>query len=198
MRSNRLKYKIGDRIHNWVIKDHAQINKWKQSCVLVECDCGNVATRVLNQLIRQKAISCIKCVYCAMPKTKVGEIYGELRVVQTRPGLQRTKNTFVQCSCGSDPFWVRFSSMASGNTKSCGCLHKKAVSEIKRHKVKQKVRKKTIVRTTTGQLKMREMMVDGLNTGCRQDRVLCSRYRTCGDQLFQFDCPGFSRFKRLY
>lgn len=59
-----------------------------------------------------------------------GQKFGMLTVTK-RAGSIRNKSTwYCNCDCGTTDFVAISSDLKSGNTKSCGCLHKSVVSKI--------------------------------------------------------------------
>ena len=64
-----------------------------------------------------------------MPKLNLlGETYGQLTVIAEAPNIKDRTAWVCQCSCGNK-ITVITKSLRSGNTQSCGCLHKKSVSK---------------------------------------------------------------------
>lgn len=57
----------------------------------------------------------------------IGERYGSLLVVSSAPNKNRKTYWNCICDCGNECV-VATHELRSGDTKSCGCLHKKANS----------------------------------------------------------------------
>jgi hypothetical protein len=59
-----------------------------------------------------------------------GHRFERLVVVGRMPNLKGVSQTIwhVRCDCGEEKFAVAYSSLISGRTKSCGCLHREVVS----------------------------------------------------------------------
>lgn len=60
---------------------------------------------------------------------KRGDIYGRYKVI----GIYQERDAYpqyahVQCKCGSAPRFVRLNVLRSGQSQSCGCLHKERVT----------------------------------------------------------------------
>ena len=93
-----------------------------------QCDCGKTVFVTVNSLTYRNTTSC-GCVQTerfphSTGKNIAGQRFGKL--VALRPTEER-KNGFVMweclCDCGNT-ILVRSSSLKSGHTQSCGCLHK--------------------------------------------------------------------------
>lgn len=64
-----------------------------------------------------------------MPQLNLlGEKYGQLTVVQEAPKINGRTAWVCKCDCGKE-VTVITKSLRNGNTKSCGCLHKKTISK---------------------------------------------------------------------
>lgn len=66
-----------------------------------------------------------------MPRKKfdhTGLQYGELIVLKEVPSKNNNPNWLCQCSCGNTTI-SNSSNLKSGNTTSCGCVHKKAITK---------------------------------------------------------------------
>lgn len=59
-----------------------------------------------------------------------GQRFERLVVVGRMPNLNGVSQTVwhVRCDCGEEKFAVLYSSLISGRTKSCGCLHREVLS----------------------------------------------------------------------
>lgn len=57
--------------------------------------------------------------------------FERLVVVGRMPNLKGVSQTIwhVRCDCGKEKFAVLYSSLMSGRTKSCGCLHREVLSQ---------------------------------------------------------------------
>lgn len=67
-------------------------------------------------------------------KVKPGEVYGRLTVLDSQVYIQRRCGISVlklqcQCTCGNKTL-VLPGALVSGNTKSCGCLHREVASKM--------------------------------------------------------------------
>lgn len=54
---------------------------------------------------------------------EIGKVYGRLTVLAHEPNQSNRNVWLCRCSCGNEKC-VKGSAVVSGNTKSCGCLHK--------------------------------------------------------------------------
>lgn len=96
-----------------------------------ECDCGNSKELRLSVVSggHQKSCGCLskKTRFNGAPLIE-GEKYNELTAVKmVGKSGHNTKWSFL-CFCGQ-PFIATASNVARGNTKSCGCLKKRVLSE---------------------------------------------------------------------
>lgn len=104
----------------------------RKRMVLAECECGNVREYLLGQMKLGDVKSC-GCIVKDKFYDVVGKKYGLLTVVEELMRVKRQRMVLVQCDC-SNRTMVSLSNLESGNTKSCGCLAKKIVSELsKKH-----------------------------------------------------------------
>ena len=62
---------------------------------------------------------------------EIGQVFGRLTVVASEQPRGRQETWRCRCICGGEAV-VRESSLRSGNTKSCGCLHRE--TQIAFHK----------------------------------------------------------------
>ena len=67
---------------------------------------------------------------------RTGRIYGRLTVVEYSHTKTRKSYWRCQCSCG-ETVTVRGEALASGNTRSCGCLHRETVSDMRSLKLEE-------------------------------------------------------------
>jgi len=85
-----------------------------------QCECGNIAEVSACALQSGNAKSC----GCTKTCDITGQVFGRLTALE--PTKKRNNNFVVwrcQCECGNIAE-VSASRLRSGNTKSCGCLHK--------------------------------------------------------------------------
>lgn len=100
--------------------------------VVAKCDCGTVKT-VHLQNIKRGAVNSCGCVFREYLETaavdSIGKRYGRL-VVESDAGA-RGGNRYVvaRCDCGETKT-VKLSSVSSGKTKSCGCLHRETAAKL--------------------------------------------------------------------
>jgi len=89
-----------------------------------KCECGSATEASSNDLLsgHKKSCGCIK----RRPKAQdlTGQVFGKLRVMK-RVGTNKNRKPLWQCKCECGKKTVVCTSdLKSGNTKSCGCLHK--------------------------------------------------------------------------
>ena len=126
---------IGDRYNRWEIISEVFYQKGSKH-VIAKCDCGTIKTKRLGSLTSPSKpdISCGCLRNEAMEKLRdfppVGTEFSRLTVVGE--GYRKDKRSYirVQCSCNSEPFDVRVDQLKDGNTTSCGCAQRDAVSSI--------------------------------------------------------------------
>lgn len=141
-------FEIGCQVRNRTVTDVRIIERpdCKHAELLLKCNkCG--ATKWTDALAVDK-LSTDCCPNCQKgnadrlskfkrfyPDYEIGTKVGELTVLEnavraacTRNGKPRNERVVkVQCSCGSEPYWVLFSNLHSGKTTRCNtCAKKKA------------------------------------------------------------------------
>lgn len=89
---------------------------------LCQCDCGKTAIYASNVLKRGKAISC----GCKKIRDLTGQRFGKLIALEYAYSKNKNRYWKCQCDCGAITY-VTTSSLVTGNTKSCGCLHSETV-----------------------------------------------------------------------
>nr|DAH18426.1 MAG TPA: restriction enzyme [Caudoviricetes sp.] len=108
---------VGERFGNLVITSVERENhKNIYHCI---CDCGNTVTVYGSSIYGTKSCGCI------MRTDRSGERYGSLVIDKMLYNFNSTGTTFVSCTCdcGKSGYVTRLSSLRSGNTRSCGCVH---------------------------------------------------------------------------
>lgn len=106
----------------------------KEKVIDVDCDCGR-PTRTVNfsrfKTGKIKSCGCNKT--GSIPARFVdhtGEVYNRLEVVANFTDEKvKEFSVLVKCSCGSEPFVTRYSSIKSGYIKSCGCLKEEMIGK---------------------------------------------------------------------
>lgn len=95
------------------------------------CDCGNEGNISGYTLRKGNSQSCGKC----LRNNIIGKTYGLLTIISINQEKTNNKNLYVncRCSCGNISI-VQYSSLKSGSTKSCGCLHE-SFGEYKINKI---------------------------------------------------------------
>lgn len=89
------------------------------------CDCGVTSTKLTMALTRGKAKSCGRCIprICDL----ANRVFGRLTVL-SYAGRERKKTLWnCDCACGNAVV-IRSTNLLSGNTQSCGCLARDALS----------------------------------------------------------------------
>jgi len=91
------------------------------------CECGNYIYASANNLIRKTTASC----GCIRREDLSGQRFGNLYVLRlgSRSGTGKGSFWICRCNCGKD-CEVHAHKLKSGHTRSCGCLHNEAVSDL--------------------------------------------------------------------
>ena len=105
---------------------------YRDSFWLCKCICGNEVVASAHSLNKKETLSCgcyhKKRVSKISKKDEIGNIYGYLEVIGEAPSVNGRAYWLCECRCG-EKVVVSARSLRSGNTKSCGCLHKEHVYE---------------------------------------------------------------------
>ena len=95
---------------------------------LCECDCGDITCVSARHLSTGRTRSCGCLRKEAGGKNLTGQRFG--RLIAVKPTDKRAKGSIVwelKCDCGNTTY-VDTGNLCSGNTRSCGCLHKEVVN----------------------------------------------------------------------
>ncbi|WP_035780470.1 zinc-ribbon domain-containing protein [Butyrivibrio sp. LB2008] len=104
---------------------HITPNGSKQRIIRVKCSCGNIYTTRLSDA--KKKQQCRNCSFKEKRADISGKRFGKLVVVSMAddyisPSGHRLAQCVCKCDCGKETI-VPMSSLVTGSTKSCGCLH---------------------------------------------------------------------------
>jgi hypothetical protein len=106
--------------------------KYRDSFWLCQCDCGNKVVTTAHTLNKCDALSCgcyhKQRVSETSLKNEIGNKYGYLTVTSTAPHINGRAYWMCKCECGNTTV-VSGEALRSGNTQSCGCYQRQAVSE---------------------------------------------------------------------
>lgn len=121
---------IGQKFsHLTVIElDEEKTKEKKKSYWICECDCEN-HTRMSVLASNLKRGNSTKCKYCRA-ENLIGRTFGRLTVIHRYIDEQDHVQWECQCECGNSLI-IRGDSLKSGHTKSCGCLQKEKVGQLK-------------------------------------------------------------------
>ena len=124
--------KLVFKIHPWELLKKSSIR------VKVRCPiCGSIRTIRFNSFINSKSPICASCLYKGRTSDNIGKVYGNLTVIEKTN--KRVNSQIIWkclCNCGNT-CEVSTGNLQSGNTKSCGCLQKKVISELGKRTNKQ-------------------------------------------------------------
>lgn len=123
-------------------EDHVSQNGQHRSAWWVQCDCGSEPFTIVGNYLTSKngskSCGCIrKGMFngkTAIRKDLTGMVFGRLVVLKQvkdiiTKGGKHYPAWLCRCDCGNECV-VSGASLKSGNTKSCGCLHKEEVSNM--------------------------------------------------------------------
>lgn len=124
---------IGMKINKWLILDY--INKNNNHYFLCQCDCGTKKEVNCYNIINEKSKDCgcgrKQTVSTILSRNIIGEKFGRLTVIDKIGTNKFGKTLFrCKCDCGNDCVAI-YSSLISGHTISCGCIHSKMNAKIK-------------------------------------------------------------------
>lgn len=122
----------GKKFGNWTVLKLDHIKKYKSTQKkywLCKCECGNKKSVEQGSLTRGISKSC----GCLPKKTTLiditGQRFGRLTVVKRAE--TKNKNTRWECICDcGNKIIVQYGSLASGSTRSCGCLRKDSPNRL--------------------------------------------------------------------
>ena len=123
----------GTIIRNFTVMDYIKtVNKCK--IYTFKCICGKIIEAKAKYIKNGDKKSC-----GCLPKTSwreniKGQKFGRLSVLEIDKNIRHTSRWICLCDCGNKKS-VLTSSLQSGKTKSCGCLHKEIVKNL--HKIEK-------------------------------------------------------------
>lgn len=91
------------------------------------CNCGNVIILGTHSLTHVKSLSCTRCKQTDIAGQKFG------RLIAIKPLdeiMNKCTKWLCKCECGKE-YIVLCTDLLNGNTKSCGCLHKDVMYNLK-------------------------------------------------------------------
>ncbi len=92
------------------------------------CECGNIVETTSNSLMRGDITSC----GCGHIKDLTGQRFGRLTVISLsdkKLEYSRSAVWLCRCDCGNEII-TSSTCLKSGDTLSCGCLHREIMSEV--------------------------------------------------------------------
>ena len=134
------------------------------------CDCGSEVYLGISSLSQQESCGCSRRV-----GDRVGETYGKLTIAEMLYNYKH-QETYCRCDCecGSHDNIIRWNSLITGNTTSCGCNHSPSL-------IGQRFGMLVVTKETTGVSNQRtwECVCDCGNVVYRTSHEL-KRFYSCG------------------
>lgn len=124
---------IGKKYGRWTVLSREKNNKKGNVCWLCRCDCGNkrIIPGIRLRSGLSKSCGCLQREKASQSSLKniVGHRFGKLVVLERDSEPRNSKRVFWRCvcDCGNETV-VSGTNLRTGNTKSCGCLHKEKTS----------------------------------------------------------------------
>lgn len=119
----------GERFGNLTVINFDHVNKYRESCWLCECDCGNRVVVSRSKLITGNTSSCGCRKHGPKREDITGQRFGRLTVAGfDHTDQHRNSYWLCECDCGNKTVVTR-GGLTSGNTTSCGCYNRERVSE---------------------------------------------------------------------
>ena len=124
---------IGNKYTRWTVIQEStnHTNKNSNKHFLCRCDCGEVRTVSKSNLTSGGSRSCGCLKTDLIKKDLSGMVFGKLTVIN-EVGINK-HNTFLwncRCECGNEAVYSS-NSLGVGDAKSCGCLKKEDLSNMK-------------------------------------------------------------------
>ena len=123
---------VGMKFSRWTVIAEAGRSKDRMILYLCKCDCG-IEKIVKSKVLRSGESRSCGCynkeqVRKALATVKINDRYGRLTVIRySRSNGKRASLWLCKCDCGKE-LEVTTNHLTTGNTKSCGCLHKEMIS----------------------------------------------------------------------
>lgn len=132
---------IDMRFGKLIAVEYKGVDKYRNALWKCQCDCGNEIVVKGTLLTTGKVVSCGLCdnkynfddpQKVEVSSSLVGKRFGRLLVLEEKTEIEKDTETGEEikkdivrcrCDCGNE-INVSRASLLSGNTKSCGCLHK--------------------------------------------------------------------------
>ena len=132
---------IDMRFGKLIAVEYKGVDKYRNALWKCQCDCGNEIVVKGTLLTTGKVVSCGLCdnkhnfddpQKIEVSSSLVGKRFGRLLVLEEKTEIEKDTETGEEikkdivrcrCDCGNE-INVSRASLLSGNTKSCGCLHK--------------------------------------------------------------------------
>lgn len=103
-----------------------------------KCDCGRIISTYANALKTGEKTTCGQCFNKnGKPVDLTGMRFGRLKALYRIEDDRKETYWLCRCDCGNQ-IAVSLTSLRSGNTRSCGCLHKDYLKNMDRSKISHK------------------------------------------------------------
>ena len=119
----------GRRFGKLVVKEFYDINQYRVSRWVCECDCGNTV------IVRRSSLTSGNTTSCGCKRHDIDDLtgrrFGKLVVLALDHKDERGKTYWLcECDCGNQTVKAR-NNLIDGNTRSCGCLKYKDMSGMR-------------------------------------------------------------------
>lgn len=143
MSTKAIQINIGDKYNRWKVASEVFYktfpNGSKAKFVECVCECGTIsvlrAAALTSPTKPSISCGCYRIEQTSLLNTvklDVGGVFGKLTILENLgmevTGSSKRNMVLVSCGCGSRPFKTRVDGIKDGNTQSCGCLQREAVS----------------------------------------------------------------------
>lgn len=129
---------FGDKINKWTILYRTNNSKHNTIQYVCQCECGTIAVVTKTTLINNKSKN---CKYCG-GLNLLGQRFGKLIVISKSENKNGRGYWHCKCDCGNECD-INTNLLTSGQTQSCGCLHKEIQHKRRDNLIGQKFGKLT-------------------------------------------------------
>jgi hypothetical protein len=122
---------VGQRFGKLTVIEFKGVDKAHQALWLCKCDCGNEIVVKAKSIKHNHTNSC-GCLrlHCNLVDL-TGQKFGRLAVLKLAYTTLKKSYWLCKCSCDDKEVVVQSWSLQSGHTKSCGCLQKETIGNLR-------------------------------------------------------------------